>query len=750
MLRKVKILAAVIIVLFSASGAYSAEYGATEIDITQISSMVGTDWASTGGPVVRMQPEIVDYSSPWGQFTDDWNFIANDTITSTIMTGFHLMVSFDPATEVLSITEPPFSTTATQAAAIQRAPRWVRADLCDNFQRFTVPTIADWVAQEILDAPDPYVDEVAFQAAHLSPGLLGGAMYIDLLLYNAELIYGVDDGLNFVDIIDYGASSDDDYYSTTRYNTIDENGDTVIVEIEPEIYYWNVVHPKLSDELPTYIDPANGQSAAPPVGVFWRDYLWNLADSGYVLYNTMWDSVTILWDRGSPDITDAIGTVNSWIGNVMNWGAGAERPIQPVRIYALHCGNCGEYQDIRAAAGRIALIPTICTSNICEDHVWNEFWADDSQEWIHWDGGDINNPLLYENGWGKRLSAVFNYRGDGYIWGCTEMYSSGICTLQVALTDSTGKPADGVKIKVFADFYYGGVYYTTWGVSNSLGLATFLLGDEHDYYIRVEGALGSYPAGSNTYTQIIDNSLPNTAYSWNYEFANASPNFGVTEAEPYQNPLNNYLLEIEYDCTFETMYQAYFSISGIAAQFAYKSSPGLTDVFIANQANFFNYLTMSPAEGFGVTDNSASGQISYILPTAETWNVVFSNRELSVNSPTVQVTAAVYRNSAWSVENGGGSDAPAKYSLSAPYPNPFNAEALIAFTAAGNERITIGVYDISGRRTAVLTNGFYAPGYYNVKWNGMTEQGGKAASGIYFVTMTTGSQHLSQKVCLIK
>jgi len=464
----------------------------------------------------------------------------------------------------------------------------------------------------------------------------------------------------------------------------------------------------------------------------------------------MWDSVNILWDRGSANITDAIGTVNSWIDNVMHWGAGSERPIQPVRIYALHCGNCGEYQDIRNAAARIVLIPSLSTSNICEDHVWNEFWAEDSEEWIHWDGWEINNPLLYELGWGKRLSAVFNWRGDGYIWGCTEMYSSGICTLYVSLTDSSGKAADGVRIKIFADFYYGGVYYTTWGVTNSLGQAVFLLGDEHDFYIRVEGSLGYYPPGSNTYIQIIDNSLPNTAYSYDYQFESASPNCGVVEAEPYPNPLDHYLLEIQYDCLYETIYQSFFTVSGVSTQFAYKSPTGVVDLFVVNQANLFQYLVMFPAEGFNVLDNTSSGTVSFVLPTAESWNVVFSNRELSVNSPRVQITVSAYRNSAYGVGGGSEYELPQRYALKAPYPNPFNAEAVISFMTAGSERVEIAVYDISGRRTAALADEVYAPGYYEVKWEGRTDAGVKAASGVYLVVMRAGSQHFSQKLCLIK
>ena len=741
----------IIVLICSSLSLYADDRGATETFPGEIFTPAGFSPAIIGQPAQTDQYRHQRYISPWGFGTDDWNLIRHDTMTVAIPTDAPLCVIFDPWDESLEYFDPVTPLSSLQQQALDKAPNWLRADLYDNFIRFDFSMIADWVAEVIIDAPDPYVDEVCFQAAHISPGLLGGSMYLEMLLQNAELIYEIDEALEFVELVDFGTSAGDNYYTTAVYNTIAENGDPQTFAIDRDIYYWYIVHPKLSDELPTYIDPATGDPANPPTGVFWRDYLWNHADSGYTLYSDMWDEdIQYLWDRGDTTGTDAIQTINAWIGNVMNWGAGTERPIQPVRIYALHCGNCGEYQDIQAAAARIALIPAVCTSNICEDHVWNEFWAPDAEEFIHWDGGSINNPLMYENSWGKTLSAVFNYRGDGYVSTVTERYSADVCTLNVTITDSTGKPADGHRIKMYADFYYGGIYYTTWGATNSLGQVTFLLGDGHDYYIRVEGALGSFPASASQQQSIIVDSEPGAVYNWEHSMLDATPALGVAVQEEYPNPLDDYLLEIEYECLYETVYQSFFTINGISTQFSKKESPGVVDFFVCNEANYFPYLTFGDAEGFGITDNSASGFVSFVLPTDDPWYAIFSNREQSVNRPMVNLSVNVYRNSNVAVGNEPDVSIPAEFALEHPYPNPFNSDAVISFAVAETEQVKISVFDVTGREIAKLTDSPYAPGYHTVDWDGVNRNRMPVASGIYFVRMTTPSQQFAQKICLIK
>ena len=733
--------------LYLASTATADDRGLTGIEPMPAYEPVLVQPAVEGTGVRLETPPPDFYQSPWMKYTDDWILIASDEITVPIPEGFQLSVYFDPGSEYLTFVDPTIPLSEAQQAAVDRAPAWLRDDLYDNFRRFDYSFAADLVANEVLNAPDPYVDEVAFQAAHIAPDVLGYYTYMQLLLENAQGVYTADSALDYIEIIDYGDSNDDDYWSTALYRIVEEGGDTIQVEVDREIYYWYVVHPKLSDEMPTYINPETGNPADPPVGVFWRDYFWTHADSGYPLLSEQFEGCDFLWAHetnfSGPD-NGAVEVVSTWITDVMNWGAGSERPIQPVRIYALHCGNCGEYSDITAAAGRTALIPTVCTTNYCEDHTWNEFW---DRDWISWEpvNNMVNSPLTYENIWGKVLSGVFNWRGDGYVWDVTERYSEGISILNVTVYDSVGKPADGEAVTIKSNALWGGFYYVTWGITNSQGMVSFTLGDEQTFYAKVTGPLGSYPYSGGV-VLVIDLSAAGTTYEWECSMYEYPPDLDIALAPPYPDPLDDYLMEIDYQCEYETVYGTYFTYN----EFMEKMTTGVTDFFIANEENYFAYNLFQPAEGFSILDNTLEGSVSFVLPTAEPWYAVFSSRELSINRPRMNVAVDIYRNSSIGIEGAAEGSLPQSFSLGTPCPNPFNSETLVSFAIPKNANVKLAVHNLLGREVAVLTEGYYTAGEYNIRWSGMSDDGSSCASGIYLVRMIADGRDFSRKVCLLK
>jgi len=676
------------------------------------------------------------HKSPWDRFTDDWNLLITETFDVSVPSGIDFTILFDPGTETIDFIDYTTPVSTLQQAAIERAPAWLRQDLYDNFRRLSLSFLADVCAQQILGAPDPYVDEVAFIFANLGPGYFNNDIYFQLPLECAEDVYALDEALDYVQIVDYGDSNDDDYYSTCVYTIKEENGEEIEVEVDKYYYYWFVVHPKLSDEVPTYINPETGNPADPPYGVFWRDYLWNHADAGYPLLSEQFAGVEYLWDRSNTE-TDAIDIVNQWISDVMEWNVGGERPIQPVRIYHLHMGYCGEHQDIRGAAGRIALIPSNCTSNGCEDHVWNEFWE---RGWIHWDGGDINNPLLYENGWGKTLSGVYSWKGNGYTWNCAERYSADVCTLYVNIFDSEGKPADGVNIRIYSDDYYGyGVATAARGTTPANGQSKFLLGDNQDYYIRLDGPLGSYPPAANTYVDLIEGSIPNETYYWEYTYDEASNTLSITEGPP--NPsLDEYKMEIEFQCINETVYGQYFTNN----EFGEEMETGWVDFFFADEPNYSSYMFYQPFEGYNISPDASQLSSEFELTSNETWYAVLSTRELSINRPLISGTVNIYTTNT-GINEIIINNVPAEFSLHNACPNPFNVETTISFDVAKNADVRISVFNLNGQFIETLIDGYYSPGKYSLQWDA-----GGLATGIYLVSMQTNDETFTQKICLLK
>ena len=70
---------------------------------------------------------------------------------------------------------------------------------------------------------------------------------------------------------------------------------------------------------------------------------------------------------------------------------------------------------------------------------------------------------------------------------------------------------------------------------------------------------------------------------------------------------------------------------------------------------------------------------------------------------------------------------PSKFNLSQNYPNPFNPGTKISFDIPVDGKVSITLYDISGKEVSKLVNEFKTAGYYSVSFNGSN-----LSSGTYF------------------
>jgi hypothetical protein len=79
------------------------------------------------------------------------------------------------------------------------------------------------------------------------------------------------------------------------------------------------------------------------------------------------------------------------------------------------------------------------------------------------------------------------------------------------------------------------------------------------------------------------------------------------------------------------------------------------------------------------------------------------------------------------------------------HPNPFNARVDVGFRLASQGLASVTVYDARGRQVAILVEGVQPEGYHSVVWDA-----GTAASGTYFVVLTTQERRLVRKLSLVK
>ncbi|MDP6935722.1 MAG: hypothetical protein QGG40_22570, partial [Myxococcota bacterium] len=261
----------------------------------------------------------------------------------------------------LTLTESGSSLTTLAEQAVAASPTWLQDDLALTLQGLD-ETLQDELGALVVDLDDPYLtDEVAFSIAHLSPEVLADEdFYPQFLVINAELIYARDADLAYVELQDLGEPGVDADYETTATYQVEIDEERVERTLDRDTYYWYLVHPRLEDEYPYFIDgweTCSGSECAsnPDEGMTWRQFLWDGATDECpddrecpVIADYLDQDVEVLWKSKSYEKDDngAIGQLIQWEMDAITFGAGDERPIQPNRIYAVGCGNCGEWADM--------------------------------------------------------------------------------------------------------------------------------------------------------------------------------------------------------------------------------------------------------------------------------------------------------------------------------------------------------------------------------------------------------------------
>ncbi len=674
----------------------------------------------------------------------DFEWVLIDSINASIRipTGERCVITYMNDTGTLMFEPPEPGLTSMAQDAVDRAPEWIQIDLADNLSRLS-DSYQDIYADMILEASDPYVDELIFEIAHIAPQVLGVSYFHpEILEFNVSLLYDTDEHLAYADIIDYGTSlTGGDYYSTIEYRVY-EDPDTLTFELPREIYYWFVVHPKLHKERPEYINPLTGYYADPPTGVFWRDYLFNNADSGYPLLKDSLSACTTLWNCNQNSLDNgAIGALTTWIKTVMSFESYPHHN-QPVRIYHLHKGTCSVHSYLTAAMSRTALIPATISVMYRDNHKTNEFWE---REWIAWEPVNtyIDYPRSYDPVWGWDMASVFNWRGDGYTWNVTERYTD-VCTLSVNVTDLLGNPVDGACIVLNSDGSPGPrclVDYTT-----SSGTGQYLFGDRRPLYIMVTSPIGNFPSSGyhtvTTLTGIGDHYIMDVTLPGEVAWLSVSPD---TLPEP---PDDDYRIVIEFDAPGETVYGKNLDDMDVYSE-TYEA--GNVDFFICDESSYTNYIGGDPFEAFEIAEDTCSTAVDFIIPSDEQYSSVISN-ESSLNvTQRVNVTAYLYVDQTGITEQTetGGVSPLCFHSI---YPNPCTSSASISFYLGGLSAtdVRIEVYDMHGRMVSVLTDDLIDPGNHIVSWDGRDENGTHVPSGVYFCRgiTKTGSTASSRLVLL--
>jgi hypothetical protein len=94
---------------------------------------------------------------------------------------------------------------------------------------------------------------------------------------------------------------------------------------------------------------------------------------------------------------------------------------------------------------------------------------------------------------------------------------------------------------------------------------------------------------------------------------------------------------------------------------------------------------------------------------------------------------------------------PGNFTIEQNYPNPFNGKTKIDFSLVTPSVVELTVYDITGRKVAILADGELEAGPHSVIWDGKDLAGHSVSSGVYFYNLSiNGNSGVSREMLLLK
>lgn len=93
---------------------------------------------------------------------------------------------------------------------------------------------------------------------------------------------------------------------------------------------------------------------------------------------------------------------------------------------------------------------------------------------------------------------------------------------------------------------------------------------------------------------------------------------------------------------------------------------------------------------------------------------------------------------------------PSLMAAMAAYPNPFNPQTTLRLVNPRQGAVSVAIFDVQGRMVRALVDGDLPAGEHLVAWDGTTDRGTRAGSGVYFARMITGREVVGAKLVLVK
>jgi hypothetical protein len=180
----------------------------------------------------------------------------------------------------------------------------------------------------------------------------------------------------------------------------------------------------------------------------------------------------------------------------------------------------------------------------------------------------------------------------------------------------------------------------------------------------------------------------------------------------------------------------------LSARLSDEMSSPLADMFFWSDASSQSVQVDAAVLGTDVTIGG-SGDVALL-----TFQVL--DETYAVDFASAQLRGAANEDLTAELEGLSSDGVPVAFKLVQNSPNPFNPVTKVAYHVPSESRVTIRVFDVTGRLVTTLVDGVVEPGRHTAVWNGTNDAGESVGSGVYFCTMETPDYSSSHKMTLLK
>jgi len=451
----------------------------------------------------------------------EWTKVLEGEYSTYLDSANDLTISYDDRNTTLSYSEPYdpyFSHNSTVRSAIDASPQWLNDTLSwkfldlwnytgERYARLLLNNSVNW----------RYKDEIAYTIAYLPSGVLNSNwVWPELIIENAEMIYKVAEDVGYATLMERNMT--DGQHTYIQYSFPIGN-----MSLPDPMYYEYIVLPRNHFEQPNYINMSTDIYTYPGDGVFWRTYLYEEADAGYVPLKVYLRNKTTFWNYTRNQFQDngAVGAVTQWIMESMVFGMPEKRSSQPATIYKQHIGMCGEHSYLLTAAARTALIPAVTVISFDWMHAWNMFYM---QGWHVWRGYDSIIDDTYAEGGPGAVNIHAAVNPDSTMFNSAGIHTS-TANLTVRVTDRHGRPVDGAMVKLFSQpvTNYEYALGLIGNVTDTNGESDFEMGTGFPYFVQVLTPIGKFLDDSAEIPLAVPMTTPGGRYHFNLTLNTSMP-----------------------------------------------------------------------------------------------------------------------------------------------------------------------------------------------------------------------------------